>query len=196
MLKKTVKSLLRVAAVIAVAPLVLTHFLAGSLSDFNSSLESHSQLLSLIPGKLGNYLRVAFYRFTLEHCDLTATISFGTLLSKTGARIGKHVYIGPYCMLGLVTLEDDVLLGPSVQIPSGPYTHGFEQLDTPIRLQPGTQRRVRIARGCWIGANCVILADVEEQSVVAAGSVSTKKLDSFTVNAGIPARQIKSRRIQ
>ena len=80
-----------------------------------------------MPGTVGSYLRVAFYRFVLQRCDPTATIAFGVLLSRVDAEIHRHVYIGPRCMLGSVTLEEDVLLGPAVQIPSGPNLHGIRQ---------------------------------------------------------------------
>ncbi|MCP4944116.1 MAG: acyltransferase, partial [Planctomycetaceae bacterium] len=157
MLKELIKSTLRGFAILAISPLLISHWLSSSISGADRSLESHSQLLSLFPGITGNYLRLAFYRFALEQCDPTATICFGTLFSKTGARIGKHVYVGPRCMLGLVTLEDDVLLGPAVQIPSGPMTHGIDRIDTPIRLQPGKKQRVTVGRDTWVGAQAIVL---------------------------------------
>ena len=193
MVRGFIKSTLRGMAILLTSPLLLSHCLTSVATNSNRSLESHSQLLSLFPGLIGNYLRVAFYRFTLEQCEPTATICFGTLFSKTGAKIGKHVYIGPRCMLGLVTLEDDVLLGPAVQIPSGPMTHGIESLDRPIRLQQGQPRRIRIGADSWIGANSVVLADISEQTIVGAGSLVTKKLPSRIVAAGAPAIQKKRR---
>lgn len=146
-----------------------------------------------MPGTLGNYLRVAFYRRTLQYCDPTATICFGALLSKPGAEIHKHVYIGPRCMLGLVTLEQDVLLGPAVQIPSGPNIHGIDELATPIRVQPGRIARITVGTNSWIGANSIVLADVQEQTVVGAASVVTKTWPSRTIIAGNPARVIRDR---
>ncbi len=193
MLKELIKSTLRGLAIIAILPLLISHSLLSLISGADRSLESHSQLLSLFPGITGNYLRLAFYRFALERCDPTATICFGTLLSKTGTRIGKHVYVGPRCMLGLVTLQDDVLLGPAVQIPSGPMTHGTALLDIPIRLQQGQQRLICVGADSWIGANSVVLADISEQTIVAAGSMVTKKLPGKIIAAGVPAIQKKHR---
>lgn len=193
MLKKWIKSTLRGAAILTVFPLLLSHWISGIAIGVDRSLESYSQLLSLLPGLTGNYLRVAFYRFALEHCDPTATICFGTLFSKAGARIGKHAYIGPRCMLGLVTLEADVLLGPSVQIPSGPKTHGIDQLDIPIRLQAGEKKRITIGQDTWIGANVVVLADVGRQTVIAAAATVTKPVQSGVIAAGTPAQTIRYR---
>ena len=193
MLKELIKSTLRGLAILAISPLLISHRLSSSIIDPDRSLESHSQLLSLFPGITGNYLRVAFYRFALEQCDPTATICFGTIFSKAGARIGKHVYVGPRCMLGLVTLHEDVLLGPSVQIPSGPNTHGTSSFNEPIRLQPGQLRRVSIGRDSWIGCNAIILEDQAEQTIIGAGSIATKKQDARTVIAGNPATVIGRR---
>ena len=193
MLNGFINSTLRGLAISCVSPILLSHWLSSLVTNADSSLESHSQLLSLLPGRSGNYLRVAFYRFALDQCDPTATICFGTLFSKTGARIDKHVYIGPRCMLGLVTLEEDVLLGPAVQIPSGPMTHGIERLDTPIRLQPGVLRRITVGRDSWIGAKAVLLESVSEQSIVGAGSILTKKFAPRSILAGSPARSVSDR---
>ncbi|TWU21224.1 putative acetyltransferase [Novipirellula galeiformis] len=179
---------------LAITPLLLTHQTLGRLAGADASLESHSQLLSLIPGTVGSYLRVAFYRFALEHCAASATIGFGVLFSKTGARVGENVYIGPRCMLGWVDLEADVLLGPAVQIPSGPQTHGIERLDVPVRTQPGSPRRVTIGRDSWIGAGAIVLADVAEQTIVGAGSIVTKPLAARCVAVGNPACPLVERK--
>ena len=193
MLKELIKSTLRGFAILAISPFLISHWLSSSIIDPDRSLESHSQLLSLLPGITGNYLRLAFYRFALEQCDPTATICFGTLFSKTGARIGKHVYVGPRCMLGLVTLEDDVLLGPAVQIPSGPMTHGTDRLDTPIRLQLGNKQRITIGRDTWIGAQAIVLADIGHQVVIGAASTVTNPIQHGVLAAGAPARIIRER---
>ena len=193
MLKNYIKSFFRGLAVIVVFPLLASHVLFSFVSGRDGSLESHSQLLSLIPGRIGNYLRTAFYRFSLEHCEPTAIICFGTVLSKAGARIGKHAYVGPYCMLGLVTLEDEVLLGPKVQIPSGAMTHGIEKTDIPIRLQTGHTKRIHVGEDSWIGSGGIILANVSPQTVIGAGSVLTRPTESKSIYVGNPARLIKKR---
>jgi len=193
--KAILKSLFRCLCTFLILPFIVSHYLFSRLGSADRSLETHSQLLSLLPGHIGSYLRVAFYRFALDHCDPTATIGFGVLFSKTGSRIGSHVYIGPRCLLGLATLEDDVLLGPMVQIPSGPNLHGTERLDTPIRLQPGTPMRVTIGRDSWIGGGSVILADIAPQTVVGASSVVTKTPAARTIVAGVPAKVIKNRTV-
>ncbi len=135
-MKELIKLAARTFAVVCVSPLLLTQYLSSRVSSPDAALEAHSQLLSLIPGAVGSYLRVAFYRFVLKQCAPTATIGFGVLFSRVDAEIREHAYVGPRCMIGTVTIEEDVLLGPAVQIPSGPNLHGTQRLDIPIREQP------------------------------------------------------------
>lgn len=86
-----------------------------------------------------------------------------------------------------------MLLAPSVQIPSGPNTHGTTRLDVPIRTQSGDLRRVTIGRDCWVGASAIVLADIGQQTVVAAGAIVTKQLPERVVAGGIPAKVIRAR---
>jgi acetyltransferase-like isoleucine patch superfamily enzyme len=102
--------------------------------------------------------------------------------------------VGPASYLGLVELGDDVLIGSGVHITSGKSTHGTDDLDKPIREQEGTLTLVRIGRGTWIGSNAVVMANVGENCVVAAGAVVTQEIPDAVVAAGVPARVIKSRR--
>jgi virginiamycin A acetyltransferase len=163
------------------------------VSSPNRALEAHSQFLSLIPGTVGSYLRVAFYRFVLRRCDPTATIAFGVLLSRVDAEIHQHVYVGPRCLLGMVTLEQDVLLGPAVQILSGPNLHGINNLEIPIREQPGEPVRVTVGQDSWIGAGSILLASIAPQTVVGAGSIVTKQFEPRSILVGNPARVLRSR---
>jgi acetyltransferase-like isoleucine patch superfamily enzyme len=147
----------------------------------------------MIPGRTGVVLRGAFYHYTLEHCDPTVWICFGTLISKTKSRLGSHVYIGPYCVLGLVSIERDTLLGSGVQIPSGQKIHRFDDLARPIRDQGGLIQRVNIGADCWIGAGSIVMADLGDQVIVGAGSVVTKPLPERVVAVGVPAKVLRER---
>jgi acetyltransferase-like isoleucine patch superfamily enzyme len=103
------------------------------------------------------------------------------------------VYIGPYCVLGLVSIQRDTLLGPGVQIPSGQKIHLFDDLAKPIREQGGVIQRVSIGADCWIGSGSIVMADVADQVIVGAGSVVTKPLPKRVVAAGVPARVVRER---
>lgn len=178
---------------VIVLPVLVWYYIYSLAIGRDSALEGASQLLSILPGRCGNLVRLAFYARVLERCESTATICFGSVFSKVACRIGSHVYIGPYCQLGLVTIGDETLLGPSVQIPSGPHTHTFDRLDVPIRNQRGALQRVEIGADCWIGAGSIVMANVGTQSVIAAGSVVTKSIPEKSVAVGVPAKVIKTR---
>jgi acetyltransferase-like isoleucine patch superfamily enzyme len=144
-------------------------------------------LFSLIPGFLGVYLRRAFYRLVLPACGRDTCISFGTVFSHPTARLGNRVYVGIGCMLGDVTLEDNVLVGSHVSIINGRRQHAIDRLDIPIRDQPGEYPRVVIGADSWIGDRGVVAADVGRHCVVGAGAVVTKPVPDYAVVVGNPA---------
>ncbi|WP_145259514.1 glycosyltransferase [Calycomorphotria hydatis] len=178
---------------ILVLPVVLWFQLLSAFIGPDRTLENTSQLMALIPGAMGNVLRRAFLSWTIAECAATATVCFGTLFSKTCARLGEHVYVGPNCHLGDVDLKRDTLIAPGVQIPSGGNTHTFDDRSIPIREQQGASRKVTVGPDAWIGANAVVMDDVGRGAVVAAGSVVTSPVESFHVVAGVPAKTIRIR---
>lgn len=187
------KSCAQTVALIVMAPAVVAFLCCACIVGRDAALHSWSQLFSLLPGTFGCYLRGGFYRFALRYCAPSARIEFGTLFSKFDTILEENVYIGPYCLLGSTRIGADTLIGPGTHIPSGPHTHGTACMKTPIRLQPGEPKQVSIGRNCWIAANCVVLEDVGDDSVVGAGSVVTAAVPPATFAAGVPARPIRSR---
>jgi acetyltransferase-like isoleucine patch superfamily enzyme len=158
-LKGFLKLAVESIATLLVVPALLLYQLGRLLLGPQKAFPGWSQALSLLPGLCGVYLRRAFYRFTLRQCAGGSWIGFGTLFSHPTAKVGQNVYIGPYCCLGDVTLEDDVLLGSQVSIMNGGSQHGIERLDIPIREQPGTWPHITIGRDSWIGDRAVVLAN-------------------------------------
>lgn len=192
-MRSGLKRLMLGAATVAVLPALVSYWIRRAFVGADRALETSTQTLSLLPGTIGVYLRTAFLARVLDACDATANVHFGTVFSQAGTRLDAHVYVGPFCHLGLVHLERDVLIAAGVHIPSGPHTHGTARLDIPIREQPGTRTMVRIGEGSWVGSAAVVLADVGRQCVIAAGSVVTRPIPDFSVAAGVPARVMRSR---
>jgi virginiamycin A acetyltransferase len=192
--RDALKTAAYLVATVFVLPALASYALRRSVLGPDRALEGSTQALSLVPGLTGCYLRRAFLTRVLAHCDRTATIEFGTILSKAGARLGANVYVGPGCHLGLVDIERDVLIGAAVQVPSGSATHGIADLDRPIREQPGTRVSVRIGEGAWVGSAAVVLADVGRHTVIGAGAVVTSPIPDYSVAVGVPARVIRDRR--
>jgi acetyltransferase-like isoleucine patch superfamily enzyme len=191
--KRAAKAAARLAALVAVAPVLASYWANAAVLGRGRALESRSQLLSLWPGLTGQYVRRAFLQRVLARCHHSATVEFGTFFSQPGAVLDENVYVGPRCVLGLVHLERDVLLAANVQIPSGGKTHYFDDPGKPIREQGGERRVVTVGAGAWVGTGAIILADVGRGTVVAAGSVVTKPLPDNAIAAGVPAKVIRGR---
>ena len=192
-MRAVLKTIAHGLATLAVLPALLSFSIRAAIIGRDRALEGSTQALSLIPGLVGQYLRRAFLSRVLASCHRSVTVEFGTIFSRAGARLDENVYVGPACHLGLVHLQRDVLLAAAVHVPSGPDTHGIDDLTRPIREQPGRQRMVTIGAGSWIGSGSVVLADVGGDTVVGAGSVVTRPLPDRVLAAGAPARVIRSR---
>ena len=187
------KRVAHAVATLFVVPALLSYYFRALIIGRDRALEGSTQALAVVPGLIGQYLRRAFLARVLAACDRTATISFGTIFSKAGARIDRNVYIGPYCNVGLVHIGPDALLAAGVHVPSGRRGHGLEDPLTPIREQPGTLQTVHIGEGAWVGSAAVVMADVGAHTVIGAGAVVTKPLPAHVVAAGVPARVLRSR---
>src|SRR5919109_5340020 len=167
-MKRVLKSLANGVALALAFPCFLA-FRAGSLClGGRKAFPGWSQALSLVPGLTGVYLRRAFYALVLPRCEGGACLSFGTVFSHPTAEVGRNVYVGAYCCLGDVTLEDDVLVGSHVSITNGNAQHGIARLDIPVREQPGHWPHITIGRDTWIGDRAIIQANVGKHCVVGA----------------------------
>jgi acetyltransferase-like isoleucine patch superfamily enzyme len=115
--------------------------------------------------------------------------------------IGHRVVIRPNCMLFADTnypvdvticIEDDVMLGSGVHIYIN--NHSFNRLDIPI-IDQGHEppKPVILRKGCWIGANVILLPGVEigENSIIGAGSIVTKSIPKRVLAVGNPAKVIR-----
>lgn len=192
-MRELLKSLALAAATLCVLPSLLFYRLRAAVIGRDRALLASSQAYSLLPGIVGQSLRRAFYSRTLAAFHPSTTVEFGTIFSRADSSIGENVYIGPMCHIGLVDIEPNVLLAAGVHVPSGPATHGIEDLSRPIRDQPGQLRRVRVGAGSWVGSAAVIMADVGRDTVVASGAVVTKPIPDRVIVGGVPAEVIRSR---
>ncbi len=104
--------------------------------------------------------------------------------------IGKNVFINHACSfldLGGITIEDDVLIGPKVNLIT--ENHPIN----PANRKTLICKPIVLKRNAWIGAAATILPGVTigENAVVAAGSVVTKNVPGNTIVAGVPAKHVK-----
>lgn len=187
-MKTILKHIVEWIAVVAVSPAHFGYALSLLFMGSPSAIQGWSQLMSLFPGTAGIFLRRAFYRYVFPACGRDSCISFGTVFSHPTARIGDRAYIGVGCMIGDVTLEEDVLVGSHVSIINGRGQHGTSRLDIPVREQPGEYPRVTIGRDTWIGDRAIVTESVGQHCIVGAGAVVTKPVPDFAIVVGNPAR--------
>jgi acetyltransferase-like isoleucine patch superfamily enzyme len=179
--REWLKKCLRGAATLAVLPWLLTYWFKAAIVGPDEALEGSTESLSRIPGLLGKYLRRAFLMCVLAECHPTASIGFGVQFSKSAARLGPYVYIGPSTHVGLVTFERDVLVAAGCHLLSGGAAHGYDDLSRPIREQQGSPAMIVIGAGAWIGSGAVVMADVGRDTIVGAGAVVTKPLPEAVI---------------
>lgn len=186
--------MLRMAAAVRVQPALLRYALTAVLIGRPRAFSAASERLARVPGLWGLYVRAAFYRRTLARVGRDVHFGFMSLLSKPQARIGDGVYIGRFCALGLVDLDNDVMLADGVQVLSGRHTHGSgPQAGQPMRDNPQHYEPVHIGRGAWLCAGSVVMADVGADALVAAGAVVVRPVAEGRRVAGIPARPMAMR---
>ena len=114
--------------------------------------------------------------------------------------IGERVIIRPGTMLFAdprkdgagIFIEDDVLIGSGVHFYVG--NHFFKNPNLPI-IDQGHEKSspIILCKGCWIGANAIILPGVTvgKNSVVGAGSILTKSIPDKVIAAGNPCIVIR-----
>lgn len=104
--------------------------------------------------------------------------------------IGKDVFINRNVMfvdLGGITLEDDVLIGPRVNLVT------VNHLEDPAERRGLMVKPIHLKKRAWIGAAATILPGVTigENAIVAANATVTKDVPDNSIVAGTPARIIR-----
>lgn len=193
-MKSFAKACLRDISFVTMLPLILVYRLQCLVTKNKDSFSGWSQLIALIPGTTGVYLRHAFYRSAMENCGRDACISFGTIFSHSGATVGKTAYIGNYCSIGDIQIGDDVLIASHVSIMNGCQQHGLDRLDVPVREQIGTYPPVSIGEDTWIGERATVAASVGKHCVIGAGALVLTPIPDYSVAVGVPAKIVKDRR--
>ncbi|MBX7106052.1 MAG: acyltransferase [Gemmataceae bacterium] len=186
------RNLLVYAGAVALTPLWLPAR-AGRRLGREGWFAGCSELLSLVPGRLGIFVRRSFYAMALDDCATDVHIGFGTTLAHPQVTIGRGVYVGNRGTLGMCVLEDDVTLGSNVDLLSGRRQHGFSDPSASVQSQPGAYTPVTVGRAAWVGNSCVVMADVGAGAVVGAGSVVVHGVPVGAVAVGNPATVKRTR---
>ena len=187
------KFLCEIIAFLFVLPILAGYYIFRIILGKRRAFADFSQIMCLFPGIFGEFFRRAFYRAVLPRCQKNVCISFGTIFSHPTAEIGENVYIGPYCILGDITLEKDVLLASGVSVANGTKQHGTERLDIPMREQPGEYPRVTVGEDSWVGERATVLANIGKHCIIGAGALVLEPVPDYAIAVGVPAKVMKFR---
>lgn len=106
-------------------------------------------------------------------------------------KLGDRVFINCKCTFldgGTITIGDDCLIGPNVQILTVSHNKDAEKRLDKLNYAAN----VTIGNNVWIGAGAIILPGVTlgNNAIIGAGSVVTKDVSENTTVAGNPAKII------
>jgi len=128
-----------------------------------------------------------------NNCDIESPLIFHNCKNYKNLIIGNNCHIGKNAFLDLkapIVMEDAVNISMCTTI----LTH-FDAGKSPLKEHgfPDLNGKVLLKKGCYIGANAIILHGVTigECAVVGAGAVVTKDVSPFTMVGGVPAKMIK-----
>lgn len=123
----------------------------------------------------------------------------------------KGIAIGDYCYLGAGTkIACDVKFGNYVFTANnvsfvGRYDHHYQEIGKPILFSQrivdkdynwkGLNQITIVEDDVWFGFGCIIMSGVTigKGSIIAAGSIVTHDIDSYSIYGGIPAKKIADR---
>lgn len=121
-----------------------------------------------------------------------------TIHRMRGVKIGYGVFIGSDVFIDN-TYPESITIEDSVTIISRTFIigHSFN----PIHLENVLKRNtaspkpgVVFKKGCYVGAQCVIMPGVTigECAIIGAGSVVTETIPDYSVAVGVPARVVRN----
>ena len=126
------------------------------------------------------------------------------LVNIFGCKIGDNSFIGPFVeitrntIIGKnCTIESHAFLCDSVTLEDNVFVSHGAMFTNDLYPQVGVSveyLKTLVKKGASIGTNATIIAGITigEYSVIGAGAVVTKKVNSFTIVAGNPAKVIKT----
>jgi acetyltransferase-like isoleucine patch superfamily enzyme len=185
--KEFLKSAARgIALAFVAAPAALTGF-----GRWHGLFTVFAHSYAVAPGIVGDYLRAAYYRLTLDEFAPSSRISFGSFFSTPNARVEPEVYIGSYCILGRVTIGRRTQIASGVQILSGARQHSRDAGGQITGSDRGVFENISVGADCWLGAAAIVMADLGFGTTIGAGSVVTRPIPAQVVAVGSPARVVR-----
>lgn len=177
-------------AIVVAKILVWPGALLSGFGRIEVSFRFFAEAFALIPGIVGNYLRAAYYSFTLLGLGRDSYIGTGSWFAHSDAWVGAHVGIGSYCILGSVRLGDRTMVASGAQILSGSGQHARDE-NGRLTDEGRLFQTIEVGADCWIGALAIVMASLGKSVTVAPGTVVAKAVPDFMTVAGNPARPVR-----
>ena len=173
-------------------PFLVPLILAAKASDV--VFKACSEFLSLVPSLFGFIMRYAFYKFTLKSCGENVLIDFGTVFYYPKISVGNNVTFGIGNIVQHCDFGSNVLVSDSCRFIGGIKKHTYDRTDVHIVSQGGKIKTISVESDTWIDSNAIVMENVGQGSVILAGSVVTKQVESYSICAGNPAKVIGKRK--
>jgi maltose O-acetyltransferase len=138
-------------------------------------------------------IRTLLYRVSGMRQVRSYNIRPRQVLDNSNLCIGDRAAVNQACFFegkGLIALGDDCRIGPQTTF----ITSLHMRLPDGTLEAESTYREIHVGPRAWIGARSVILpgAIIEEDCVIAAGSVVRGQCDAGLTYGGVPARRIET----
>lgn len=146
-------------------------------------------------GKTGIAIRYILVKTLAKSCGNNVSIKQYVFLENIrNISFGDNVSVHPFCYLegsGGIDIGNDVSLAHNTSILS--VNHTWEKYEIPIKYNLIEHMPVKICDDVWVGCGCRLMAGItiNSRSIIAAGAVVTRDVESNTIVGGVPAKKSK-----
>jgi len=189
--RSPLKRVLNLLCLVLAALPAFTCWVGQAVADSEAVFGFWTHVMAGLPGLPGQFLRRAFYRWTLTSCAEDVTIDFGGIITRRAAKLDRGVHVGAYALIGWAWVQEHSMIGSRASLLSGARQHTW----TPDGRWTPTDRetlvRVTVGRHTWVGEGAIVMADVGSGCMVAAGAVVSAAVPDGIMVAGNPARFVR-----
>jgi carbonic anhydrase/acetyltransferase-like protein (isoleucine patch superfamily) len=187
-----IKTFLNGVCLALVSPCALLCWIEARITNGSeSTFLFWAHLFAMFPGRLGVFLRRAYYRLTLDRCAANFYIGFGALFTHRSALVEMNAYIGAYALVGSAHLGEGCLIGSRASLLSGTALHALDEQGRWGPCDQTRMRQIKIGDYAWIGEGAIVMANIGAGTMVAAGAVVEQDARAGILLAGNPSRFVR-----
>ena len=171
------------------------------MSDIQSNEDTH-KIKKMLLLRILRKLAAIVQKRKFKSCGQNTWFDpLNSKFSYSSIHLGSNVFIGGRAWFSsshsTILIGDNVMFGPSVHIYGG--NHRYDCIGTHmnkiIKHKNHKDKDIIIENETWIGGSSIILTGVTigKGAIIGAGSVVTKDITPYSINAGNPCRYIKMR---